>query len=203
MKKIVLAMAVFAMVGIVSAETIVQFNFEDATKNPSTEATGVSSTAIGAWREIDDGAPFNDEALAAFNGHDAWRTRNDASLEEHYAAFTITVAAGKQLEITDFALQLYDRDADLFPTLTFAYSTDGGDNYTDMGTLDPLDIGSGDWFDQSLTLGTPVSGLEGDIIIRMTTGGANGGYDYFEHDLLTVNGTLSATQVAGTVVIVK
>ena len=194
MKQTLAGIALFALAGTASAETIVQFNFDDKTKNPSSTATDVSSTAISAWSDV---AGNYDQAFVRDN-QDCWQVRK-AAAGDNVATFVLTIAAGKQLEITDFSYQLNGSRAG-YTGFTVAYSTDGS-SFTDIGS-DPDVPEAKNWHDHTITPASAITGLEGDVTIRMTAT-CDDGYKYFEHDLVTINGTLSATQVAGTVVIIK
>ena len=191
MKQTLAGIALFALAGTASAETIVQFNFDDDTKNPSTEATDVSSTAIGDWEPASN---IQKDGPGLYGNVDRWQVQVKNQADDVAATFVLTLAAGKQLAISNFTY-VVKGPADL----TVAYSTDGS-TFTDIGS----DSATSSYETHTITPASAITGLEGDVTIRMTVAKASlADYASFFHDDVTINGSLSATQVAGTVVIIK
>ncbi len=183
---LVLSLAAAAM----AEEFLVQFDFDDGTKNPSSTAGNISSTAIGAWS-----AQFRDDPFVRDN-QDCWQVRK-ASAGDNVATFVLTIAAGCTLEITDFSYQLNGDNAG-YTGFTVAYSTDGS-SFTDIGS-DPDVPEANNWHDHTITPGSAITGLEGDVTIRMTAT-CDAGYKYFEHDNVAVIGNVILPSKATTIII--
>ncbi len=193
MKKI-LFLSSMALATMSSAQILVTESFENATSPGFVISGGYTGTAATYIGSTCDGNTFIGAEVYGLST--ATRTVNLI-----YTKPASITANGKKIDISfAYTTQPYDASSSIGGTITVAYSTDGGVNYTTVGS--PITLTSAAQTCAPFTGTIPESAnVNGNFMLRIQTLGTTGGtYDFFSFiDNVKIKQEVTATPACTTI----
>ncbi len=177
-KQLCFVIATVLLAGAVSAEILVQYDFEEGTRNPGTVAAHISALPLSPW-----GPAANIDSPRGQDGRAAWHIQKKADPVVTQIV-TVVVAEGYFMNVTD---AIIDHARSRMATVAWAYSSDGI-SYTPLGS--PVDIPWTDsWTNDVGQSGLSLTDLSGTHYFKISLAGDN--WKDVIYDNVTLRGSTS------------